>query len=202
MFLNRGKNMKIDNSNYILKGILLLICGVLFAFFPGVFSWIFYIIGGVIVIGSIATVIGGLGSSGAGGLLPAGVGGVLLGLLVMYLPKIISSQISIISGIILAVVAITQIVKALSKDLTKKIKVLQLVFGCLLLVGSIFFIFNPFKGGNIIRIMIGLVMIGFAAFNFYVAYVINERNGGVISSDNIIDTHGYESKDNDHTKIQ
>ena len=119
----------------------------------------------------------------------------------MYLPKIISSQISIISGIILAVVAITQIVKALSKDLTKKIKVLQLVFGCLLLVGSIFFIFNP-KGENIIRIIIGLVMIGFAAFNFYVAYVINERNSGVISSDNIIDTHGYESKDNDHTKIQ
>ena len=201
MFLNRGKDMKIDNSKYILKGILLLICGVLFAFFPGVFSWIFYMIGAVIVIGSIATVIGGLGSGDAGGLLPAGIGGCLLGLFVMYLPQIISSQISIIAGIILAIVAITQIVKALSKDLTKKMKLLQLIFGCLLLVGSIFFIFNP-KGENIIRIIIGLVMIGFSAFNFYVAYLINERNGGVISSDNIIDTHGYESKDNDHTKIQ
>ena len=192
--------MKIDNSKYIFKGIVLLICGVLFAFFPGVFSWIFYIIGGAIVIGSLATAIGGLGS-GDGGLLPAGIGGALLGAFVMYLPKIISSQISIIAGIILSIIAIIQIVKALSKELTKKIKILQLVFGCMLLVGGIFLIFNPFHGGKIIRFIIGLVMIGYAAFNFYVTYVINERNGGVISSDNIIDTHGYEVND-DHKKIQ
>ena len=58
--------MKIDNSGYIFKGILLLVSGVLFAFFPGVVSWIFYIIGGIIIIGSIFTFIGGLGSGDAG----------------------------------------------------------------------------------------------------------------------------------------
>lgn len=195
--------MKIDNSKYIFKGITLLICGVLFAFFPGILSWIFYIIGGAIIIGSAVTVLGGLGSGDGGGLLPAGIGGVLIGLLVIYLPKIISSQMSIITGIILAVIAVTQIVKALSKELTKKMKILQLIFGIVLLICSIFFIFNPFKGGSIIRIILGLVMIGFAAFNFYVAYVINERNGGVISNNNVVDVNGYEvHDDNDQKKLQ
>ena len=192
--------MKIDNSKYIFKGISLLICGVLFAFFPGVLSWIFYVLGGIIIIGSAFTVLGGIGSGDGGGLLPAGIVGVLIGLLVMSLPKIITANISIIAGAALAVIAITQIVKALSKELTKGLKIFQLVFGIMMLVASIFFIFNPFKGGNIIRIIIGVIMIGFAAFNFYVAYVINERNGGVISSGNVIDAHGYEVNDDKDQK--
>lgn len=192
--------MKIDNSGYIFKGILLLVSGVLFAFFPGVVSWIFYIIGGIIIIGSIFTFIGGLGSGDAGGLLPTSIVGAFIGLVVMYLPRIITSQISVIAGAIIAVIAITQIIKALNKELTKRMKIFQLVFSVLMLVGSIFLIFNPFHGGKIIRIIIGLVMIGFAAFNFYVAYVINERNGGVISTDGVIDTHGYEAKDDSNSK--
>ena len=194
--------MKIDNSGYIFKGILLLVSGVLFAFFPGVVSWIFYIIGGIIIIGSIFTFIGGLGSGDAGGLLPTSIAGALIGLFVMYLPRIITSQMSVIAGVIIAVIAITQIIKALSKELTKRMKIFQLIFGVLMLVGSIFLIFNTSDGGNIIRIIIGLVMIGFAAFNFYVAYVINERNGGVISSDGVIDTHGYEVNDKDKNHIK
>ena len=75
--------MKIDNSGYIFKGILLTVCGVLFAFFPGVLSWIFYIIGGIIIIGSVVTVLGGLGSGDVSSLLPAGGVGVLIGILVM-----------------------------------------------------------------------------------------------------------------------
>ena len=109
---------------------------------------------------------------------------------------------SVIAGVIIAVIAITQIIKALSKELTKRMKIFQLIFGVLMLVGSIFLIFNTSDGGNIIRIIIGLVMIGFAAFNFYVAYVINERNGGVISSDGVIDTHGYEVNDKDKNHIK
>ena len=53
-------------------------------------------------------------------------------------------------------------------------------------------------------------MMGYAAFNFYVAYVINERNGGVITNnsssdkyDNIVDTSGHDvPEDNNTPKIQ
>ncbi|WP_295089296.1 DUF308 domain-containing protein [Ruminococcus sp.] len=191
--------MKIDNTCYIIKAILLLVCGILFAFFPGVISWVFYIIGGAIIIGSLFTALSSLGDGGS--LLPAGVVGVLIGLLVIYIPKFIASQMSVITGIILGILAITQIVKSLSKELTKGLKLLQLFFGIALLVSSVFLIFNPFKGGHIIRIIIGLVIIGFAAFNFYVAYVISERNGEVIDSSNIIDSNAYDVHDNNDQKL-
>ncbi|MDD7516703.1 DUF308 domain-containing protein [Ruminococcus flavefaciens] len=192
--------MKIDNSSYIFKGILLTVCGVLFAFFPGVLSWIFYIIGGIIIIGSVVTVLGGLGSGDVSSLLPAGAVGVLIGILVMYLPKIITAQMSVIAGIILGIVAITQIVKSLSKDFTKGLKLGQLIFGVVLLVCSMFLMFNPFKGGNIIRIIIGIVMLLFAAFNYYVAYTIKQRNAS--NPSNIIDVTDFTTSDDDHKRIQ
>lgn len=192
--------MKIDNSGYIFKGILLTVCGVLFAFFPGVLSWIFYIIGGIIIIGSVVTVLGGLGSGDVSSLLPAGAVGVLIGILVMYLPKIITAQMSVIAGIILGIVAITQIVKSLSKDFTKGLKLGQLIFGVVLLVCSMFLMFNPFKGGNIIRIIIGIVMLLFAAFNYYVAYTIKQRNAS--NPSNIIDVTDFTTSDDDHKRIQ
>lgn len=193
--------MKIDNTGYIIKGILLLICGILFAFFPGVISWVFYIIGGIIIIGSVLTGLSSLGGGDGGSLLPAGVVGVLIGLLIIYIPRFITSKMSVIAGIILGVIAVTQIVKALSKELTKGLKIFQLIFGIALLVSSVFLIFNPFHGGKIIRLIVGLVMMGFAAFNFYVAYVISERNGEVISSNNVVDANAYEVHDTDNQKL-
>ena len=193
--------MKIDNTGYIIKAILLLVCGILFAFFPGVISWVFYIIGGIIIIGSLLTGLSSLGGGDGGSLLPAGAVGVLIGLLIIYIPKFIASKMSVIAGIILGIIAVSQIVKALSKELTKGLKIFQLIFGIALLISSVFLIFNPFRGGKIIRLIIGLVMIGFAAFNFYVAYVISERNGEVIESNNIVDANGYEVHDNNDQKL-
>ena len=193
--------MKIDNTGYIIKAILLLVCGILFAFFPGVISWVFYIIGAIIIIGSLLTGLSSLGGGDGGSLLPAGAVGVLIGLLVIYIPKFIASKMSVIAGIILCIIAITQIVKALSKELTKGLKVFQLLFGIALLVSSVFLIFNPFHGGKVIRLIIGLVMIVFAAFNFYVAYVISERNGEVIESNNIVDTNAYEVNENNDQRL-
>ncbi|WP_303789967.1 DUF308 domain-containing protein [Ruminococcus flavefaciens] len=198
--------MKIDNSGYIAKGIIFAVCGVLFAFFPNVIAWAFYIIGGIVVIGSALTSLGGL-TQGDGSLLPAGGIGIAVGLFIMCLPKIITAHISIIVGIIILVISVVQIARALTKELKKNVKILQLIFGITLLIGSVFLIFNPFKGGNIIRIIIGVIMIAYAAFNFYVAYVINERNGGVVNgtpvsgqNDNIVETSGYENNGSDEIK--
>ena len=201
--------MKIDNTGYIVKGILLAVCGVCFAFFPNVISWTFYIIGGIIVAGSVLTGLGGI-TQGDGSLLPVGGIGAAIGLFIMCLPKVISAHISIIVGFIILIIAIVQIIKALTKEMKKGLKIFQLVFGIILLIGSVFLIFDPFKGGNIIRIIVGIILIGYALFNFYVAYVINERNGGVVSNtsaakkyDDIIDTVGHDVPNNDNTpKLQ
>ncbi|MBO7474020.1 MAG: DUF308 domain-containing protein [Ruminococcus sp.] len=194
--------MKIDNTGYIIKGILLAVCGVLFAFFPGVLSWIFYIIGGIIIVSSLLTGFSSLGGDG-GSLMPAGIVGVLIGLFVLYIPKFISKSMSVIAGLILTVISITQIVKALSKELTKGLKIFQLIFGIFLLIASVFLIFNPFHGGKVVRFLVGLLMLAFAAFNFYVAYVISERNGEVITSNDVIDANGFEVHDNnDQKRIQ
>ncbi|MCR4637807.1 DUF308 domain-containing protein [Ruminococcus sp.] len=201
--------MKIDNSGYIIKGILLAVCGVCFAFFPNVISWTFYILGGIIVVGSLLTSLGGI-TKGDGSLLPAGGIGIAIGLFIMCLPKVISAHISIILGFAILIIAIVQIIKALSKEMKKGLKIIQLIFGIILLISSVFLIFEPFKGGNLIRIIVGIILICYALFNFYVAYVISERNGGVVNSssaakryDDIIDTVGHDVNDSDNQpKIQ
>lgn len=184
--------MKIDNSGYMIKGILLTVCGISFTFFPNVLAWVFYIIGGIIIIGSALTFLGGVGDDGLA-LLPAGGIGVAIGLFIMYLPKLVSSHLSLIAGLILVVLAIIQIVKSQSKKLEGGLKTAQLIFGVVLLVAALFFMFSPFKTDNIVRIIVGVVLLLFAAFNFYVVHVINERNGKSSNNPgNVIDTSGQE----------
>ena len=184
--------MKIDNSGYMIKGILLTVCGISFTFFPNVLAWVFYIIGGIIIVGSALTFLGGIGDDGLA-LLPAGGIGIMIGLFIMSLPKLISSHLSFIAGLILVVVAIVQMVKSNSKKLEGGLKTTQLIFGIVLLVAALFFMFSPFKTDKIVRIIVGVVLMLFAAFNFYVVHVINERNGkGGSNASNVIDTSGQE----------
>jgi uncharacterized membrane protein HdeD (DUF308 family) len=132
-----------------------------------------------------------------------------IGLFIMYLPKLISSHIAIIAGMVLVIVGIVQIVKSRKKDLSNVMRNVQLVFGILLLVAGIFFMFNPFHASKIIRILTGVLLLLFAAFNYYVVHVINQRNAGNISgnssnnaSDNIIDTSGVEKPDEINNRIE
>ncbi len=195
--------MKIDNSGYLFKAILLTACGILLTFFPGVLTWVFYIIGGIIIIGSLLT---GLGGGDGGSLFSVGMVGAGIGLFVMFLPKLISIHIAGIAGAALVIVGIVQIVKSRKKDLSNGMRTVQLIFGILLLVAGIFFMFNPFHASKIIRILTGVVLLLFAAFNYYVVYVINQRNAGKISSNssssNVIDTSGVEKPDEINNRIE
>ena len=196
--------MKIDNSGYLFKAILLTVCGVLLTFFPGVLAWVFYIIGGIVIIGSLLT---GFSGGDGGSLFSVGMVGAGIGLFIMYLPKLISTHIAGIAGLILVIVGIIQIVRSRKKDFTNGMKTVQLVFGILLLVAGLFFMFNPFHASKIIRILTGVVLLLFAAFNYYVVYVINQRNAGNISSSSgsspdIIDTSGVEKPDEINNRIE
>ena len=76
--------MKISNFNYIMKGITLTLCGLLIAFFPGVISWIFYIIGGIIIAASIISFLASLGDD-TGFMFVSAIIGVAAGLFIIYL---------------------------------------------------------------------------------------------------------------------
>lgn len=195
--------MKIDNSGYLFKAILLTACGILLTFFPGVLAWVFYIIGGIIIIGSLLT---GLTGGEGGALFSVGMVGAGIGLFIMYLPKLISSHIAVIAGMVLVIVGIVQIVKSRKKDLSNGMRNVQLVFGILLLVAGIFFMFNPFHASKIIRILTGVLLLLFAAFNYYVVHVINQRNAGnssgSSSSPDIIDASGVEKPDEINNRIE
>ena len=195
--------MKIDNSSYLFKAILLTACGILLTFFPGVLAWVFYIIGGIIIIGSLLT---GLTGGEGGALFSVGMVGAGIGLFIMYLPKLISSHIAVIAGMVLVIVGIVQIVKSRKKDLSNGMRNVQLVFGILLLVAGIFFMFNPFHASKIIRILTGVLLLLFAVFNYYVVHVINQRNAGnssgSSSSPDIIDASGVEKPDEINNRIE
>lgn len=191
--------MKLDNTGYIFKGILLVISGVLIAFFPGVISWIFYIIGAVVIIGSVTTMLGGLTSGGGGSLIPAGIVGVLIGAFIMYLPKIVMVQIPLIAGIVLAFIAVSQLIKAAGSKVPEGQKLPHIILGVIVLAGALFLIFNPFKASSIVRVIIGVVMLLLAAFNFYVAYTISQRNKN--SQPDIIDV-SFRDADNGSKRLK
>lgn len=186
--------MKIDNFGYIMKGILLAVSGVLIAFFPNVITWIFYAVGIIIIAGSVFTLIGGLSGGDAGGLFGAAIVGILIGLGVIALPKFIMLKIPVIAGLIFGVMGISRLVKGLSSKTPQDKKTMNIVFAVFLLILAVFLIANPFKASTIVRVVIGIVMICFALFDFYVAHVISQRNKAS-APDSVIDVSGYTVND-------
>lgn len=181
----------IDNSGYIFKGIMLTICGAMIAFFPGVISWIFYIIGALIIFGSGCTFVGSLKEGSGmffGSLVAAGIG-----FLIMSLPKLLTVKIPLIAGIVFAIVGILRLIKTYSENYDGN-KAVSTVFGILLVLAGIFFIVNPFKVSMVIRIIIGLIMIALGAFDFAVARAIKHRNENLqpsivdVEANNVIDS--------------
>jgi uncharacterized membrane protein HdeD (DUF308 family) len=170
--------MKISNSGYITKGIVLLISGILIGFFPSVITWIFYIIGGIVIVSSVFTLIGFSGDGSGGGI---GLAGIIIGAIIMLIPKILTVGIAIVGGAIFTIYGISMLVKALRSDKSKNTRIIAIVFSILLTAFGIFMLVSPFKGGVFVRILTGVAMIVLALYNFYIAHVINERNKNSVS---------------------
>jgi len=189
--------MKTDNFSYILKGVILAFSGVLVAFFPNVINWLFYIIGGIVVFACILSALSSVFGGEGGFMLPAGLGGAALGIGIILLPRFITIQIPVIVGLILTVMGAIRLTKGItSKEGNKKV---DIILGLLFIAGGVTLLFNPFKAGKALRIMSGLIMIGFAVFNFYVAYVIKQRNDAFVPK--IVNVDDYTVED-DHKQLK
>ncbi|MBR2283354.1 MAG: DUF308 domain-containing protein [Ruminococcus sp.] len=167
--------MKIDNFNYIFKGVLLTVSGLLLAFFPGVINWIFYIIGGIVLIGCVFTLLSSL-AGGDAMLLPSSLAGAAIGVGIMFLPRFVSVQIPVIAGLVLGVMGFIRLFRSFDRNQPQNKRIADLILGIVFIIVGGFLIFHPFRASKAARIIIGLVMLAFAAFNFYVAYAIKKRN--------------------------
>lgn len=179
--------MKISNAGYLLKGISLILGGAVIAFFPGIISWLFYVIGIIIIASCIISLISSIGS-GNGMMISTSIGGIIVGVLIMFLPEIVSASIPVIGGLIFGFSALKRIFTALSSSVPEHKRKANGITGALLLVIALILILNPFEITRIACVIIGLVMAAFGVFNLYVAHVIKQRNenssSGVININN------------------
>lgn len=182
--------MKISKSGYIVKGVLLTLLGAVIAFFPGIISMFFYILGGIIIISCVASIIS---SGGDGVMTGAGIGGIIAGILVILLPKIIEVSIPVIAGIFLGGYGLQSLGKALNPEKSKDSRIAGAILGALILGTGIFLIANPFFAGKAARIAAGIAVILVGVFNFLVAHAITQRSKNF--SPEIIDVNSYTVKD-------
>ena len=175
--------MKIKNSGYIAKGVALAASGIVIAFMPGIISWLFYIIGIIIIASCVLMLFTSL--SGGDFMLPTSIFGILLGAGFMVLPRFLSVTIPLVAGIIFGIMGISRLINASKQEKARDSRIGNGIVGVILLAAAIFLIFDPFKATALARIIIGVMLFLGAAFNFYVAYTIKKRNDG--SSSGIID---------------
>ena len=167
------------SSAFMTKGIIYLICGILIGFFPGIISWIFYIVGGLIIIGSVLMLITGAGSGLDGSVVGGAVAGIIVGAIICLIPRIISVGIPIAAGIIFIISGITRFFKSLKAE-KSELNTASMIFGILLAAFGGFLLFNPFKASFIIRMSIGILLIVLAVFSFYAARIARQRKKNTI----------------------
>lgn len=162
-----------SKSEYITKGILLCLGGIIIAFFPNIISWILYVIGGIIILGSIGTLIStaGEGSPMLGGSLT----GIIIGGVIVYLPNIISVHIPLIAGIVVAVSGVIRLISTLSKNDDGRNNKISIIWAVAMILIGLFFVFNPLKVSSAVRLLIGIFLIGSGIFDFVMAYIVDNR---------------------------
>lgn len=180
--------MKISNAGYLVKGISLILGGAVIAFFPGIISWMFYVIGIIVIVSCIISLISSLGS-GNGMMISTSIGGIIVGVVIMLLPKIVSASIPVIGGIVFGFLGLKRIITALSSSVPEHKRKANGITGTIFIVLALILILNPFEITRIACVIIGLVMVAYGAFNLYVAHVIKQRNEN--SSSGIIDINNF-----------
>lgn len=181
--------MKVSKSGFISKGILLAAAGIIIAFIPQIINMAFYIIGGIVIAACIITFISSLFSGEPGVMLPSSIGGILLGIIIIFLPKIISFGIAIIGGIVFSIMGITKLITAFNYNKPKNTRIFNGICGVLLMITAIILFVNPFGAASAARFIIGIVIILYSLFYFYAAYVASEREKN--ASPDIIDVTNF-----------
>lgn len=168
------------------KGTIMIVSGIVVAFFPSIISKLFYLIGMAVIIFCVINIIKSLVAGNPVSVV-SNVIGILIGSAITSLPHFVQTIIPLTVGIILALNGIDYIGKAIanigSRVLNVILAVIALGLGCTLL-------FHLVKAGNVTRIIAGLIMIGTGVYDFFTGH-----NSGSNSGSGIIDVDSYSVKD-------
>lgn len=169
-----------------LKGIVMIVSGVIVAFFPGIISSLFYLIGTAVILFCVINIIKSLIAGNPVSVVP-NIFGILAGSAITSIPHFVQTIIPLTVGLILAFNGIDYAGKAIanvgSRVLNIILAVIALGLGCTLL-------FHLVKAGNATRIIAGLVMIGAGAYDSFTSH--NSGNG---NDSGIVDVDSYSVKD-------
>lgn len=174
-----------SSNKFIAKGLPLTIIGLILVFFPKIITYTLYGVCIIIALACVFEIIQGLASGDLRVVIPCVIGTAILIGVIIFLPKIIAFGLGFIGGLIIAVLGISEIVKAIKSDKG----LIRGIIGTIMLVAGGLCVINPFNAGSFARIIIGVVMILIGVFNLYVARVAASRNSG--SASGIIDVSGY-----------
>ncbi len=173
-----------SNKKFMTKGLLLTIIGFIVAFLPKIITYTLYGICIIIALFCVFEIIQGITSGDFGIIVPSVIGTALLIAAIIFLPKIVAFGIAFIGGIIIAVMGISEIVRALKT----KNSIFGSIIGAIMLVVGCLCIFNPFGAGKIARILVGIVILLNGLLNLLVAHTITSRNK---NSSSVIDVTGF-----------
>lgn len=161
------------------KGIILIISGIIVAFFPGIISSLFYLIGTAVIIFCVINIIKSLITANPVAVVP-NVIGIIVGGAITSLPHFVQTIIPLTIGLILAFNGIDFVGKAISnvgsRVLNIILAVITLGLGCTLL-------FHLVKAGNATRIIAGLIMVGAGVYDFLSGQNSSGGNSGIIDVD-------------------
>ncbi|MDE6424665.1 MAG: DUF308 domain-containing protein [Ruminococcus sp.] len=167
------------------KGLILLISGIIIAFFPGIISSLFYIIGVAVIIFSVINIIRSL-TAGNPNVIPDIIG-IIIGGAITSLPHFVQTIIPLTIGLILAFNGIDYAAKALNNNGSRIVNAILAAID-LVLGGTL--LFHLVSAGNATRIIAGLVMIATGVYDFFIS-----RKSGNGGNSRIIDVDSYSVRD-------
>ena len=165
------------------KGIALIISGLLIAFFPGIISRLFYIIGLMIVIISAISLLAGLFAPGGKVISGGAIVGIIIGAVILFLPSFVHIGIPLIAGVVFATSGLDRIATAIRCKSSGSNWLLTLIPGIALLILGGALILHPGNASRIARIIIGLVMIAVGVFNLLMDRKSAPGPGAIIDVD-------------------
>ena len=179
--------LKFISSGYS-KATLLIVSGIIIAFFPGIISGAASIIGGIVLVVSIVSLVMKFMSGGAFSI-GGNIVGILAGIAIMLLPSLIHNGIPIAVGLFLIITGTERIVRAVKNSGGRNYKIINGIFGGITLVLGIFVMCHTHGISSFLRIIIGIALIVMGALNVW-----SEKNPSA-SDDGIIDVDSYSVSD-------
>ncbi|MDE5583794.1 MAG: hypothetical protein K2J08_08820 [Ruminococcus sp.] len=167
------------------KGLILVISGIITAFFPSIISRLFYLVGIIIILFCVVKIVKTFLADSNPTSIILNVMGVIAGGIITSLPSFVQIIIPLTVGLILTASGLDFATKSV---LSHDKRIFNAVIALILTVLGVMLMFNLVKAGSAIRITAGIIMVIAGAYDFFIS-----RNS--YKSDGIIDIENYTVSD-------